>query len=51
MTKLSASEAFVETLAAQGVTDIFGIVGTLSICSRRPAFASLRSRMNKAQAT
>ena len=28
MTRMSASEAFVETLAAQGVTDVFGIVGS-----------------------
>ena len=28
MTKMSASEAFVETLAAQGVTHVFGIVGS-----------------------
>jgi sulfoacetaldehyde acetyltransferase len=28
MTRMTASEAFVETLAAQGVTDIFGIVGS-----------------------
>ena len=28
MTKMSASEAFVETLVAQGVTDVFGIVGS-----------------------
>jgi sulfoacetaldehyde acetyltransferase len=28
MPKMSASEAFVETLAAQGVTDVFGIVGS-----------------------
>merc|ERR1719402_187269 len=26
--KMTASEAFVETLAAQGVTDVFGIVGS-----------------------
>src|SRR6516162_11635791 len=28
MTKMSASEAFVETLAAQGVSHVFGIVGS-----------------------
>jgi sulfoacetaldehyde acetyltransferase len=28
MPKMSASEAFVETLVAQGVTDVFGIVGS-----------------------
>jgi sulfoacetaldehyde acetyltransferase len=28
MTTMSASEAFVETLVAQGVTDVFGIVGS-----------------------
>ena len=28
MTRMSASEAFVETLAAQGVTHVFGIVGS-----------------------
>lgn len=28
MTRMTASEAFVETLAAQGVTDMFGIVGS-----------------------
>jgi len=28
MTRMTSSEAFVETLAAQGVTDIFGIVGS-----------------------
>ena len=28
MTRMSASEAFVETLVAHGVTDIFGIVGS-----------------------
>jgi len=28
MTKMSASEAFVETLVAYGVTDVFGIVGS-----------------------
>jgi sulfoacetaldehyde acetyltransferase len=28
MTRMTASEAFVETLAAQGVTDVFGIVGS-----------------------
>ena len=28
MTRMSASEAFVETLVAQGVTDVFGIVGS-----------------------
>jgi len=28
MTRMTASEAFVETLVAQGVTDVFGIVGS-----------------------
>ena len=28
MTHMSASEAFVETLANHGVTDVFGIVGS-----------------------
>src|SRR5260370_37415368 len=28
MPRMSASEAFVETLVAQGVTDVFGIVGS-----------------------
>ncbi|MFQ5467064.1 MAG: sulfoacetaldehyde acetyltransferase, partial [Kiloniellaceae bacterium] len=28
MTRMSASEAFIETLVAQGVTDVFGIVGS-----------------------
>ena len=28
MTHMSASEAFVETLASHGVTDVFGIVGS-----------------------
>ena len=28
MVRMTASEAFVETLAAQGVTDVFGIVGS-----------------------
>ena len=28
MTRMTPSEAFVETLVAQGVTDIFGIVGS-----------------------
>ncbi len=28
MTRMSASEAFVETLVANGVTDVFGIVGS-----------------------
>ncbi len=28
MTRITPSEAFVETLAAQGVTHIFGIVGS-----------------------
>ena len=28
MTRMSASEAFVETLVAHGVTDVFGIVGS-----------------------
>ena len=28
MTRMTPSEAFVETLAAEGVTDIFGIVGS-----------------------
>jgi sulfoacetaldehyde acetyltransferase len=28
MTRMSASEAFVETLVSQGVTHVFGIVGS-----------------------
>ena len=28
MTRMTASEAFVETLVAHGVTDVFGIVGS-----------------------
>ena len=28
MTRMTASEAFVETLVAQGVTHVFGIVGS-----------------------
>ena len=28
MTRMTPSEAFVETLAAHGVTDIFGIMGS-----------------------
>jgi len=28
VTRMTASEAFVETLAANGVTDVFGIVGS-----------------------
>jgi len=28
MDRISSSEAFVETLVAQGVTDVFGIVGS-----------------------
>ena len=28
MTRMTSSEAFVETLAAQGVTHVFGIVGS-----------------------
>jgi sulfoacetaldehyde acetyltransferase len=28
MTRMTSSEAFVETLVAQGVTDVFGIVGS-----------------------
>src|ERR1700744_2123496 len=30
-TKMTASEAFVETLASQGVTEVFGIVGSAFI--------------------
>ena len=28
LARMTASEAFVETLVAQGVTDVFGIVGS-----------------------
>ncbi len=50
--RMTPSEAFVETLVAQGVTDVFGIVGsaymdasaprtwTRSTCFPRPASAS-----------
>ena len=38
--KMTPSEAFIETLVAQGVTDVFGIVGSafmdaLDICPAR----------------
>ena len=35
MVRMTASEAFVETLAAQGVTDVFGIVGDTELTQHR----------------
>ena len=56
MTRMTPSEAFVETLVAHGVKDVFGIVGSaymdaLDIFPSRPASASSRSRTSRAPAT
>jgi hypothetical protein len=52
---MTASEAFVETLAAQGVTHVFGIVGSAYMDALDlfppPASASCRPRTSRAQAT
>jgi thiamine pyrophosphate-dependent acetolactate synthase large subunit-like protein len=50
MTRMTPSEAFVETLAAHGVTDVFGIVGSAYMDSSRPASASSRCSTNRAPA-
>ena len=51
MTLMTPSEALVETLRAQGVRHVFGIVGsalwTLSIFLSLLAFALFQQRMNK----
>ena len=53
--KMTPSEAFVETMVANGVTDIFGIMGSAFMTpwtsSRPPESASCRWCMSKALRT
>jgi hypothetical protein len=54
-TRMTPSEAFVETLVANGVTDVFGIVGSAYMDALDifppPASASSRWRTSRAPAT